>query len=328
MSRLILSLIAATAVCTACTYFYPSVPTGPNFEVEVKNTGRPVPGLRLELRGGATRTVVETNKNGLAQFHSIPPGPYQLTADHDAGMASGTMVEVKPHGPPNVTLHLTWPGATTIRVRSLQGTLHGPGYQPGQPQPGFQLDLLDALSERLLKTVHTGDNGEFVIADVAPGLYFLSLKPSNLTGGPGESITGSIVVAVDPAATTDHLETDLGWTSCGLWYADRNQCPQQQPDLNLTQLSGQVMDIAGAPISGATILLLKDGQTPVEQLKSDTSGKFESTHILAAGFYELVIRSAGFTPLKRTVHAESTSHHPFITVHLGVADTCSAAEIH
>src|SRR5205814_1388096 len=148
--------------------------------------------------------------------------------------------------------------------RSLKGTMHGWDYVPGQSQPRLSLDLLEGSSGRLLKSVQTADTGEFSFEGAAPGLYFLSLRPSGLRAQSGEPITGLIAVAVDHGAPTDHLDIDLGWTSCGLWYADRNKCPQ--PDLNIAQLSGQVLDVTGAAISGATILLFDHTQTLVERL--------------------------------------------------------------
>jgi hypothetical protein len=178
-----------------------------------------------------------------------------------------------------------------------------------------------------LKTLQTNDNGQFNIEGATPGLYFLSLKPSGLRSWSGEQITGLIVIALDRDAPTDHLDLDLGWSSCGLSYADSSKCPQS--DFQIEQLSGQVVDPSRAVIPRAKILLLDPAGTLVEQLQSDGEGKFASSRPLA-GTYKLVVSSAGFTPYRRTVHAEptpeSTGRSPF-TVQLGVLGSCSTANV-
>jgi hypothetical protein len=134
-------------------------------------------------------------------------------------------------------------------------------------------------------------------------------------------------VAVDQGAPTDHLDVDLGWTSCGLWYADRSECPQS--DVRIEQLSGQVLDAGDAAIPGAKILLFDPAGTLVERLQSESAGKFTSAHSLA-GTYQLVVSSAGFTPLRRTLRAEPTgnpSRLSALTVQLGVSGSCSAANL-
>lgn len=324
--KLIPAMIVTIARCAACTVVYTSVPVGPDFQVEVEDQGRPVQGLRVEIRGypsADNRAVSNTDGNGVAAFRNLRPGSYHVSTDHDNGFPNGAEVEVKRGGPTNVTVHLKWPSIAPIAARSLKGIMRGPDYVPGQSPPRLSLDLLEGVSGRLLKSVQTTDNGEFSLEGVESGLYFLSLKPSGLGVSSGEPM---IAVLVDHDATTDHLDLDLGSTSCGLWYLDRSKCPQ--PDLNIGQLSGQVVDAAGAAIRGATILLF-DHQTVVEQLQSDRVGKFASAHSFA-GTYELAVSAPGFTSLRRTAHAEFTddsARRSFLTVQLGVAGSCSAVEV-
>ena len=321
-------MIAMIVRCGACTVVYRSVQVGPSFRVRVEDQGRPVKGLRVAIvryQGGNGAATV-TDKNGLAFFRDIQPGSYHLSADHDVGIGDGAELEVKLNGPPDVTVPLRWPSIAPVLVRSLKGTIRGPDYFPGQSQQRLSLDLLEGRSGQRLKSLQTTDSGEFNFESAAPGLYFLSLKPSGLKGWSGDQITGLIAVAIDPHAPTDHLDVDLGWTSCGLWYADRNQC--SQGDLKIEQLSGQVLDASGAVIPDAKILLFDSGGTLIERLQSDGAGKFTSPHSLAAA-YELVVSRAGFTPLHRTVHAEPTGNSKSLSsliVKLGVAGSCSTAD--
>ena len=320
-------MIAITARGGACTVFYPSVQVGPNFRVRVEDRGRPVKGLRVEIGGyPGSGTRADTDKNGFALFRGVRPGSYHLSADHDAGISDGADLEVKLDGPTDVTVPLRWPSIAPILVRSLKGRIRGPDYLPGQPQPRLSLDLLEGSSGRRLKSLQTSDSGEFNFESAAPGLYFLSLT-SGLRGWSGETVTGLVPVAVDRSAPTDHFDVDLGWSSCGLSYTDQGKCPQS--DLQIEHLSGQVLDSSEAAIGYAKILLFDPAETLVEQLQSDSEGRFTSPHSLA-GAYQLVVSSAGFTPLRRTLHADPTgipTRHSALTVQLGVSGSCSAANL-
>lgn len=327
-SKLALALIAITARCVACTVVYPSVQVGPNFRVRVEDHGRSVTGLRVQIigyQGNSSTVVSDTDQNGFALFRGVRPGSYHLTAEHDAGIPDGAELEVKLNGPTGVSVLLRWPNSAPVLVRSLKGTIRGPNYVPGGSEPSFSLDLLEGTSGRRLKSMQTADGGEFNFESDTPGLYFLSLKSSGMKGWSGETIAGLIAVTVDRGAPADHLDVDLVWTSCGLGYADRSQCPQS--DLQIEQLSGQVLDASGAAIPDAKILLFDPAATLVERLQSDSAGRFASSHLLA-GDYQLVVSSAEFTPLRRTAHAErpgNPSRLSALTVQLGVSGSCSQA---
>ncbi len=245
---------------------------------------------------------------------AVRPGSYHLSADHDAGVPDGADLVVKLDGPANVTIPLRWPSVAPILVRSLKGTIHTPDQLPGSPQPRLALDLLEGASGHTLKSLETTESGEFSLEGAAPGLYFLNLRPSGL-----------IAVAVDNAARADRLDLDIGWTSCGLWYADRSMCPRS--DLRIEKLSGQVTDASGAAISDARILLFDRTETLVDELRSDSAGKFASPGPWD-GPYELVVTSAGFTPLRTTVHMERRGNSSLLSplaVQLGVGGACSVA---
>jgi protocatechuate 3,4-dioxygenase beta subunit len=297
-------MLATVASCGACTIVYPTFQVGTDFLVAVEDHGRPVKGLRVRIGG---ETSAETDENGFATFRKIKPGPYFLTADHDAGMLNGVNVEVKPGSPSNVIVRLQWPGSAPIPVRSMKGTIRS--------HSRSSLELLEAKSGRLLKSMETGNNGEFNFEGVRPGLYFLRLIPSGL-----------IAVTIDQAAPSDHLDLDLGWTSCGLWYTDQSKCPH--PDLQIGQLSGQVVDPTGAAIPHATILLLDPSQTQAARLQSDATGKFTSPHSLS-GTYDFEVTAPGFTPFRAVAHADPTAGRarpPSLTLRLGILGSCSAAE--
>jgi hypothetical protein len=315
-------MVAITVHCWACTYFYDPVIVGPNFVVSVEVRGRPVVGLRLDITGNHA----VTDKNGYASFRGVAPGSYLVSAALDDGVADDVALDVKLDGPTDLVVPMKWPNIAPVVVRSLRGTIRGPDYLPGTPQPRLSLDLLDAISGKLLKSLRTTDGGEFSFESDAPGIYFLRLNPSGLRGWSGEEITGLIAVAVDHFPPTDHLEVALAWTSCGLEYSDPSLCPQD--DLQIGEFSGRVLDARGAAIADASILLFDPAGKVVERLQSDGIGTFTSSHLLA-GTYQLVVSRAGFTPLRRTVHKEPTGDSkrlPPLTVELGVVGSCSVAD--
>jgi hypothetical protein len=143
-----------------------------------------------------------------------------VSANHDIGGPLWYAIQVKPDGPVDFTLAIDWPSGGPIVARSLRGILHGPA--SAQPQPKLSLDLENS-SGRKLKSLETTASGEFNFEGLKPGVYFIMLNPSGMRGWSGEEMTGRIAVAVDEDASTDHLNIDLAWTSCGLQYSDRNQ---------------------------------------------------------------------------------------------------------
>lgn len=298
--------------------FYSSVQSGPTFRVSVKGGGRPIKGIKVQISSNedaGNKLVASTDESGFALFRNVRAGSYHLRAsDHDAGIPDGTNLVVTLDGPAAVTIPLRWPSIPPIRVRSLKGTIHAPNHLPGGTQPRLALDLLEGVSGRTLKSLETTENGEFSFEGAAPGLYFLNLRRSDL-----------IAVAVDNAAPSDHLELDVGWSSCGLWYVDRRMCPQS--DLRIEKLSGQVTDASGAAISDARILLFDSAGALVDELRSDGAGKFSSQRPLDGG-YEFVVTRAGFTPSRTTVYLERrvNSEVPSsLVVKLGVGGSCSIA---
>lgn len=327
-AKLTLALVAIVGRCAACSLSFPLVEAGPDFRVAVANEGRPVKGLRVRIhslqKNGIT-TVAITDENGVAHFRGVPSGSYHLDTDHDTGIPDGVDLNVRLDRSIRVTVPLRWPVRKPIQVRSLTGTIRLPDHFLGEPQTPLSVDLLDGISARKLDTVLTTEKGEFSFQSAAPGLYFLRLNPSGPMSWSREPISGLMAIAVERNANADHVDLDLGWTSCGLWYADGSKCPQN--DLQMEQLSGQVVDAGGKAISKADIFLIA-GKL-VEHLQSDSSGKFASARALS-GTYRLLVTRAGFTPLRRTLQASSTGNSrpsSVLMVQLGLFGTCSTATL-
>jgi Carboxypeptidase regulatory-like domain len=328
MTAAILSVLAG-----ACTIVPPIARVGASFRAKVMDRGRPVRGLRLKLTsydGHTFRTHdgidAITDDQGFAQFIHTPPGSFFLSADHDGGIIDTVDVRVAADGPGDVTVPLKWPSETPLRVRRLAGTLRDDPVGPSR----FSVSLLEGLSARVIETTETDDQGQFTLASVAAGIYFLKLKTLGVqveSRGQGGDL---IAVELSDVAEQEKLDLDLGWSSCGLSYTSRTKC--SRTELKAEALCGEVTDIAGAIIFGAEVLLMSNSptRTPLEKTRTDTSGDF-TLHDAKDGTYNLIVRSPGFDPLEQVVHIQN-SHVPGhcsrpISVRLAPFGACSSAEL-
>ena len=305
-----LAVVFSCCVVRACTIVYPPFTVGTDFRAKVATGGHPVGGLQLMLRlyepsglqpTGAIYSI--TNSEGYARFSNLSPGHFLLTADHDGSSADGADVEVLPDGRKDVIVPLKWPGAKPVGVRSVSGMMRGPDYYPTKIQVPLSLSLLEALSAREIATTLTDPNGNFNFTDqIPPGLYFLRINPSDLRAWSGEQIEGEIAIEVDREARDAALDLDLGWSSCGLGYAQR----ESYPDIEVNSICGDVTDTSGGVISNAQVMVMTSGEDAViiGKTASDMSGHFR-VEAHWGGTYQLVIKSSGFQPFLRVVHVTS-----------------------
>ncbi len=306
-----LVLLFVTGTARACSIVYRVVEVGRGFRVRVMDRGRPVKGLRVRLgvnassaSGGKGAIYAVTDFDGYAHFPPVDSGQFFVDADHDAGIGDGVGLDVSPGGPPNVTLTLKWPSRTPIEARSASGIIRGPDYYPSRKEAALSLVLMEGLSGRTIATTSTDSMGRFkFVGEVPPGIYFIRLKPSGLVAWDGEQMEGTIAVELNRQAEQQALDIDLGWSSCGLGYAHR----QEYPELRLAELCGEVTDVAGAEITNARVFLLatSDNGEIVEQTESDAKGHFAFKE-QREGVYQLLIKSPGFLPFLSRIRVEGS----------------------
>jgi Carboxypeptidase regulatory-like domain len=301
---IVLMGIISPCIAHACSIVYPTVRVGTKFRVRVMNDHRPIGSLQLVLGDpGAVALHTFTGADGYASFSNLHPGSFLLTADHDGGVADGVVVEVSANGPTDVTIPLKWPNSVPVNVRSVSGAVRGPEYYPSQAQVQLSLSLLEGVSARVLATVLADSKGRFNFTDkVPPGIYFLRLNSSGLRGWSGEEMQGMIAINVTQDAN-DGLDLDLGWSSCGLRYAER----EIHPPAALRRLCGDVSDSEGAVVSDAEVLLLETSEKArvVGQTRTRVTGQFAfQAHL--SGDYQLLIRSGGFQPFLQPIRIEGT----------------------
>jgi len=314
---LFLASLATSPVSSACSVTSLPISVGPNFWVKVSGYDGPVKGLRLNLSSGSPRDrgrSAVTDDNGIATFNDAPRGTQYLQAGHDNG--PGFELDVKRGGPANIIVPMQWPAIEPIQVRSLTGTMRAPDAVPGRlEQPVLSLELLDGISGRVLASINTTSRGAFDFGKLAPGVYFIHLKPYTAFS---QTVEGLISVAVDPAAPAraGKLDLNLTWTSCGLGYMDQLQCPQ--PDLYVNKLEGRV-----SAFRGAEIVLLDVAQSEVVHVSTDrNNGDFSFPGPLA-GTFELRIDGGGFTPVHTPLHIEPTAANSALEIETSNGFACS-----
>jgi hypothetical protein len=349
-SALALALCSLAPHCLACTCMTAMdqvVHVGPSFRVRVDdNRALTVQGLSLDVESSVGKSKAVTDENGFVSFRDLSPGIYSLRAEQDLGSCLGKVLEVESGAPGGIAVPMTWPTIAPITVRSLKGTLHIPNYVPGRAGPELPLRLLVGVSGQEVASVHTNGTGDFGFGVTAPGAYFLNLEPSALKDPTGNPISGRIAVSVEPDAESDHLDVELGWTTCGLTYMDLTGCPPAE--LHIGQLRGQVIgpagavivnggdalrhravhiDPAGPAVPNAEILLVDPGGDLIERLSSDRSGAFESKQI-PPGSYDLLVRSFGFATFRaRAFVSPDASPSVRLDIQLGNVRSCSSARV-
>jgi len=244
-------------------------------------------------------------------------------------MGDGAESRVRREGTAGVTVKLKWPSTTPLQVRSAEGMLRLPDFDPRHPtQKQLSLTLIEALSNSVIGTAEADSGGRFSFPTPQPGLYFVRLNSSEVKSWSGDEISGDITIYVTPDAKSNGLSLDLGWSTCGLYYSDLSQCPQ--PELTVAQVCGDVFDPSGAVISKAQILLLKGEENPVAvaETSSDAKGHFFLPSP-AVGTYELYAKGpSGFRGAHSTIHLSATNPAEYcvkpIPIQLGVFGSCSS----
>ena len=211
-----------------------SIPTkvGRTIRVEVADRGKPVAGLPIELSTfGRNRSVamVRTDASGYAQFKNIHPGLYFVGVKHPAFHYSEE-IQVLRHPPDGTesTISFEWPGFTPLSIQDVSGFVRGRA-RTSRPlsvdmtsEPiygrvaGAKLTLSKAVSNETVRSVITGEAGDFDFGDVPPGLYFLRVEtPVTKPVRWLYPVDGYVPLEMDPSAKLKQLDLVLDNAICG-----------------------------------------------------------------------------------------------------------------
>jgi Carboxypeptidase regulatory-like domain len=306
----IVAVFLSAGIACACSIFPGTVEVGSKFQVKVVDRGHPVKGLRMVLStdsstGEEHKVVTESfaDADGIAHFSNLSAGSYWLAADHDGGVGDAVVVNVSPKGPVNKTFSIVWPSAAPVTVRSAAGIVRGPDYYSNPVQAQLSISLLEGIPGREIEKTQSDSKGRFSFnSDLPPGIYFMRINPSDLRGWSGEQIEGMIVIEVAREAKENALNLDLGWSSCGLEYSQRVILPELKRD----KICGAITDSEGAVVAKAQVILLAGDEEAeiLEQTQSGPNGEFVIPKH-PDGNYQLLIKSAGFSPYLRLIHLQN-----------------------
>jgi len=305
-----LVVLLSAGIARACSVFPGTVEVGSKFQVKVTDRGHPVKGLRMVLStesstGEEHKVVTEsfTDADGIAHFSNLSAGSFWLSADHDGGVGDAVVVNVSPKGPANKTFSIGWPSAAPVIVRSAAGIVRGPDYYSNPVQAFISISLLEGISGSEIEKTQSDSKGRFSFnSDLQPGIYFMRINPSGLRGWSGEQIEGMIVIEVAREAKENSLNLDLGWSSCGLSYSQREILPELKRD----KICGAITDSEGTVVAKAQVMLLAGGEDAeiLEQSQSGPNGQF-ALQEHPDGNYQLLIKSPGFSPYLRLIHLQN-----------------------
>jgi hypothetical protein len=209
-----------------------------HFVVKVLNHGRPIHGLRVELRTiprhpsnrsnkrGQLVLSGATDENGLAAFAAVRAGLYSVDIKHN-DFPSSTSILVRSHSGKNTheTITIEWPNIEILHVQSIAGLLNGQirtgnpftdqAHPVMVPLSGAKLTLLQAVSEDIVDSQTASDSGAFSFAPAASGLYLLHVQAPENPETHQIGYDGYVPIEIDYSANAPGLNLSIFPEMCG-----------------------------------------------------------------------------------------------------------------
>jgi hypothetical protein len=286
--------------------------------VTVEGANTPVAGAAIMLFPAARPSAplgmppqTLTAQDGRFLFDNLPPGSYRMNVQKtgfapaiEPGRAPA--VQVNAGQTTTIDLHLQKGGVIVGRIVDGSGepvadvrimamrrlTVNAPGATPRLlPAPGA--------------TQQTNDVGEFRLAGLAPGEYYVAAMPRS--GGPfgGPSVTpasnGTATTTTFYPGTTDQIAAQAITVAAGETVNNVVFGLQSVPAF---RVSGRVLDENGAPVAGAMVMLMSDPRAgaylgPTGNARTLDDGRFtiaevpSGTYRLSASVPMMMNRSSG-----------------------------------
>jgi hypothetical protein len=175
----------------------------------------------------------------------------------------------------------------------IQGRVLDP---QGAAVAGAKVTLINAAGSKVGET-RSDQNGNFVLAGIAPGVYHVTAEDSS---------HAAMVASVSVTSGQQQITLQLG--------------------LGLTQLSGTVVDTSGAVIAGATVQVRSADNTVQRLTQSDSNGFF-SISGLPPGDYRLVVSNSGFEIKEMPVTIGGTGEPAPLRISLAVSAVSTTVEV-
>jgi hypothetical protein len=231
------------------------------------NPGAQVPlsGITVTVEGQGTRLDLKTDESGYFETFELPPGSYRVHTSVTGKQrgADARAVELRGGGVASVMFHTTSMG-------SLRGRLVD---ENGNPVKELHVEMLAAGgvsgAGAVKDYVQTGENGEFVFAELPSGRYVLAVNSAgrpSLYGAPflpSYFPNAASLSDAQPITIEDGVQVDLSD------FVLQRRYPT-------VAVSGTVVTSEGEPVPGAFVNLEKSGRPwdAARPVQTDAAGQF------------------------------------------------------
>src|SRR5215467_4308473 len=231
------------------------------------NPGAEVPlsGITVTVEGQGTRLDLKTDASGYFETFELPPGNYRVHTSVTGKLrgADDRAVELRGGGVASMIFHTTSMG-------SLRGRLVD---ENGNPVKELQVEMLatgEVSGAGAVKDyVQTGENGEFVFAELPSGRYILAVNSAgrpSLYGAPflpSYFPNAASISDAQPITIEDGVQVELSD------FVLQTRYPT-------VAVSGIVVTSEGEPVPGAFVNLDKSGRPwdAARPVQTDATGRF------------------------------------------------------
>ena len=240
---------------------------------DVVGTVTPLPATEVTLtpKTGGTPTKIDTDSDGKFRFTDLAPGVYVLAVTR-TGFAQEPAVQEA-----TATLNTdTQANITLLRNGALKGTVYGqlPDGTVGTNPIKLGQAKVTAIRAGTSRHVDTDANGAYLIEDLAPGAYTLTVTKAGFTQPATPAITATVVVNQDVTQDITLLRNGA------LKGTIHGQLPDSTVGTNPIKLGQAKVTARQGSIS--------------RQVDTDANGAY-LIEDLAPGAYTLTVTKAGFT---------------------------------
>jgi protocatechuate 3,4-dioxygenase beta subunit len=287
---------------------------GVSGRVTLAGTGAPVSGAHIALMPAGRQTVpigpprqAITDQDGQFAFDQIPPGAYRLNVQK-AGVAPpddasrNQVITVTAGQPTNVSLHMQKGAVITGKVFDASGEPLTDArvmvlrHMPMPAGAARGLPPMTRLVPAPTPGAQTNDLGEFRVAGLPPGEYFVAVSPRSIAMfGAAESspvrdrkAARSTLPTTYYPGTTDQAAAQAITVAAGAEVANIFLTMRPVPAF---RVSGIVVDEEGKPVGDSMVMLMSDPRVggpmgPVGRALSQPNGAFDIDDV-PAGTYRL-----------------------------------------
>ncbi len=268
--------------------------------------GKPASGMKVRavaLFGEGLEEVVTSNVDGKYAFKGLEPGFYSVLLKKGHDESSSFMMVFsgsEPVDPGGIRVAVEEGDVATVDLRDLpEGSVAGYVREAGKGAAGVEVQLHkpDGMSFMALKTVHTDEDGRYLMDGIGPGDYNVRLGIAGVPDDFEQDVTVSPASRVErdfelPSGriTGRVTETGTGLPVKGVRISLENYVKEKPQERRQVRMMSITMTSSGSgPGNLNTIFMDGSGK----EIFTDDEGRYE-IRFLKEGVYRLTASGAGF----------------------------------